>query len=135
MGVGLILNILLLVSGIFLIRLSPTGKSLAVWWAGLAILATVILTVGNIVVVQPANKPYSEKAIAKLEADARGKPPGSPEVTVLQWTKMTAGLATPMAVGKGILSIIYPTIVLILLNTAGARAALLPKKPSTPEGF
>ena len=135
MGIGLILNVLLLVSGILLIRLSPSGKSLAVWWAGLSILATVILAVGNLVVVQPANKPHTEKAIAKLEEQAKGKPPGSIEASTLQWTKMTAGLAVPMVVGKGVLSMIYPAIVLILLNTAGARAALLAKRPTTPEGF
>lgn len=135
LGISLILDILLLVSGILLIRLSSSGKTLAVWWAGLQIVAIVLLTVGNIVVVQPINKPLTEKAIAKMEADAKGKPPGSPEAATLQMTKISASLATPILVGKAVGSMIYPAVLLILLNTAGARAALLGKKPATPEEF
>ncbi len=134
-GIGLILAIVLLVSGILLIRLAPAGRSLAVWYAGFQILATVILMVVNIAIVQPVNKPNTDKQIAKMEADAQGKPPGSPEVTTVQMTKMMANLAIPMVVGKSVLGMIYPAILLILLNSAGARAALVAKKTSTPEDF
>ncbi len=47
--------------------------------------------------------------------------------------KGMAGMAVPLAVVQSLSGMIYPVIVLILLNTAGARAACVPKKPESLE--
>jgi hypothetical protein len=126
---GLILMVVLLVSGIGLIRLAPWGRLLAVWWGGLQLVQIAILLAANLLILQPLNKPNTDKQIAKLEEAAKGKAPGSPEVSALQMTKIIASLAIPMAVGQSLGGITYPIIILIMLNTKAARAALLPSKP------
>jgi hypothetical protein len=128
---GLILHIMLLVSGIGLIRLAPWARSLAVWWGGLVILYLAIFLAANIAIVMPANKPITDKQIANLEEQAKGKPPGSPEEMTLKVTKLGVSLALPLAVGQTIGLMIYPIVVLILLNTKGARAACLGQKPES----
>ena len=125
---GLILHIALLVSGIGLIRLTSWGRSLAVWWAGLQIVQIAILLVVNIALVLPINKATTDKQIEKLEAAAKAQGAGPAEANALQLAKTMTSLATPMAVGSSLFFMIYPVIVLILLNTAGARAACQPRK-------
>jgi hypothetical protein len=124
----LVLLVVLLISGIGLIRLTPWGRTLALWWAGLQIVQVAILLVANLVVVLPINKVNTDKQIAQLEANAKAQGAGPAEASALQMAKGMTGLAGPMAVAQSLSGMIYPVIVLILLNTAGARAACVPKK-------
>jgi len=135
LGTGLILHVMLIVAGVGLIRLTPWGRSLAVTWAGLQIVQLVIMTTASLVLVLPITQANNAKQIAKLEESVKGKGPGSPEAMSLQMTKMMAPLAVPMAVGQAVAGMIYPIVVLVLLNTTGARAACLPKRADDLEGF
>ena len=125
---GLILQVVLLISGIGLIRLRPWGRTLALWWAGLQIVQVAILMVANLAVVLPISRASTEKQIEKLEANAKAPGAGPAQASALQMTKAMAPLQVPMAVGTSLGGMIYPVIVLILLNTNGARAACLPRK-------
>lgn len=124
-GCGLILHILLLVSGIGLIRLTPWGRTLGVWWGALVILYLVLSLIAQITLVMPANQPLVDKQIAK------GQAPGATPLEVSQgnMTKVMNQIALPMAIGQSVALMIYPIVLLILLNKPGARAACLPKKP------
>ena len=135
LAIGLILHIMLIVSGIGLIRFTPWGRSLAVAWGGLQLLALVVMTTASLMIVQPINKAATEKQIAKFEEAAKNKGANSVEASQAQMMKMMVPLQLPMIVGGAVVGMIYPVIVLILLNTAGARAACLPKKSDEMEGY
>lgn len=126
---GLVCHILLLISGIGLVRLAAWGRSLSVFWAGLLMVQIVLLLAATILIAIPANKPINDQQIANLEKAAQGKPPGSPEVLTLKFTKSLVEMTVPMTVGVSFLGMIYPVVVLILLNNKGARAALVAGKP------
>ena len=129
---GLILQVLLLVAGIGLIRLTPWGRSLGVTWAGLQIAQVVILAVISFVYVQPKVRALSADVLAKMEADQKAGAPANPGMVGAQFAKSIESMAAPLAVLQVVLFCTYPTIMLILLNTAGARAACLPAKPGNP---
>ncbi len=126
---GLVLHILLLVSGIGLIRLAPWGRTLGIWWAALQIVQVIALLVATLVYVMPANQVNVEKQIAKLEAAEKAQGGGPGAASAAQMTKAMNAMAGPIAVGQSLSGMIYPVILLILLSTKGARAACLPKKP------
>ena len=50
-------------------------------------------------------------------------------------TKMMDPLGVPMAIGFGVAALIYPVVVLILLNGAGARAACHSRKTDKLERY
>jgi hypothetical protein len=130
---GLILHVALLISGIGLIRLRPWGRSLALWWGGLQILQTVVFLVISIVVVNPVTRPIQEKQIAKMEEAAKA-PGANPALGAsLQMTKFMASMEVPLDVLKSLAAMIYPVVLLIMLNGAAARAALLVGRK--PEGL
>jgi hypothetical protein len=132
---GLILHVVLLISGIGLIRLTPWGRSLGLAWAVLQILQVVLLLGATLVYVLPANKVNTDKQIAKLEAQVKAGGAGPAEANALQMTKTMASMAAPLAVGQSLSGLIYPIILLILLSTKGARAACLPKRIDDIDGF
>jgi hypothetical protein len=133
---GLILHVVLLISGIGLIRLTPWGRSLALWWSALIIVQVVALLIATLVVVVPVNTASTERQIAKYEAQVKaGGQAGQVAQTMLQATKFGAMMVVPSAVGQAVSGLIYPIVLLILLNNAGARAACLAKKPEGLESF
>ena len=102
---GLLLHILLLVSGIGLIRL---------------------------MVILPIQRVNTEATLAKLREDL-AKPNVPPTAAMsLQMAETMAKLAPVIAVGSNLAGMTYPVICLILLSGAGARAACL-RRP--PEGY
>jgi hypothetical protein len=132
---GLACHVLLLISGIGLIRLTPWGRTLGLWWGGLMIVQVLALLAATIFVVVPANKPHIDKQMANLEAQVKAQGGGSAEAATLQMTKVMASLAVPMAIGQALAGMIYPVVLLILLQNPGARAACLAKKPESLDGF
>lgn len=135
LGTGLILHVMLIVAGIGLIRLTPWGRSLSVTWAGLQIVQLIIMTALSLVLVLPITRVNQVKQIAKLEEAVKTKGANSPEAMTLPMTKMMASLAGPMIIGQAVAGMIYPVIILILLNQAGARAACMPKRADDLEGY
>ena len=132
---GLVLQIMLLISGIGLIRLTPWGRSLAVWWAGIQIVQVLILLAINLAMILPMSQAGNEKQIARMEEIVKTKGANSPEAAALPMTKFMGSFQTGIAVGTSLLGIIYPVIVLALLKTPGARAACFRPKPEVSGEF
>ena len=130
---GLALMILLLISGINLIRLRPSGRKLGVTWAVLQIVQLFLLVAVQFTVIQPINKPIQDKQLAALEEQAaKGNNPAA--ASTLQLTKIVTSMAPAFLIGFLVLGSIYPAIMLLMLNGQGARAALQgPKSIETPE--
>ncbi len=137
LGTGLVLSLLLLISGITLVRLSRVGRPLANAWGVLQIAHIALFTAISIFYVQPATKPIVEKVVADLEAQAKA---GNAPPQVVQQLQMARAMqqssATIMlAVLFALVLAIYPVILLILLNTAGAKAAFPAGKPGLEPEF
>ena len=129
---GLILHVMLLVAGIGLIRLTPWGRTLGVWWAGLQILQLVVLAALSYSLIQPIQRPITERQIAELKQQAEGPNPPPNSVMTLQFTETMAKLTPVTTAAYFVAGMVYPIICLILLQTPGARAACDPRSPSTP---
>ncbi len=122
---GLILHIALLIAGIGLIRLTPWGRSLGLWWAGLQIVQLLILTAVNVALVQPVQQKAAEANMAEMRKTFAGpNAPPNAEMT-LQMTETMAKAGGILTIVYSLAGMIYPIICLILLRTAGARAACL----------
>ena len=134
-GTGVLMNILLIVAGIGLIRIRGWGRSMALWLAGLQIARLAILTAVSILVVQPVSRANTEKMLVKMEADAKVQGANPAAASSVQMAKAMAGMSGLFAVGYFVFGSIYPVVTLILLNTAGARAAFVARKPENFEGF
>ena len=133
---GTLLHIVLLISGIGLIRMKPIGRTLANAWGSLIIIQVLALTTANVILVVPIQKQLVEKQVAELEKQAQGKPANSPEAMAVNLSKATASLTGPMAIAGPLTGLIYPIILLILVNTPGSRAALVGSaKPDGSQGF
>ncbi len=129
---GLILHITLLVAGIGLVRLTPWGRTLGVWWAGLQIVQLLILGVINFVVILPITQQYTDANLADLKKQmAAANAPPTLGVTI-QTAEMTSKLTPVIAVAQTVAGLTYPVICLILLSTAGAKAACLARPPAQP---
>lgn len=129
---GLILHVLLLVAGIGLVRLTPWGRSLGVWWAGLQIAQLVVLAVINFTVLLPAQQPINDANIANLkkQADQPGAAPGA--APAAQMAETMAKLGPVMTATYYVAAMAYPIICLVLLRTPGARAACVRRDPTLP---
>jgi len=126
---GLILQVVLLIAGVGLIRLTPWGRSLGIYWAGLQIAQLVILTAVSYFYVQPTLKPINDKNLAKAEAEEKAGGAPNPAMAGMKVAKMMEGLQGVFAIGYIVVGSIFPTIMLILLNNPGARAACRAAKP------
>jgi hypothetical protein len=134
---GLIVHIMLLIAGVGLIRLAPWGRTLSLWFAVLQIAQIIALLIGTIIYVLPANQANMEKMFAKAEEQAKkqGGPGAAGAAGTAQMTKLMGAVAVPMAVAQSLTGMVYPVVLLIMLNGAGARAACLRKKPTNIEDF
>jgi hypothetical protein len=126
---GLLLHIMLLIAGIGLIRLTSWGRAMSLWWAGLQIVQVLVLMVVTIIYALPAQQANNEKIFAKTDANIKAQGGAqAPGAAAQQMSKSMSLIAIPMVVAGSLTGIIYPIVLLIMLNTAGARAAILAKK-------
>ncbi len=137
LGTALLLCLLLLVSGIALVRLARSGRPMANAWAVLQIAHVVLFTAISLLYVQPAMKPATEKMIADLEAQAKGGNAPPQVVQQIQMAKAMQGSSTTMILTVMLVLAVsvYPVICLILLNTPGAKAAFPAGKPRLEPEF
>jgi hypothetical protein len=127
---GLILNILMVVSGIGLVSFKEWGRRLGLWVAIVKIIRLVALNVFFIVVVVPnMTRAFVSMFQEMFEEMAKAAPPGQRVPGAAEMGQMGTGMGimyTAFAVGMIILGVIYPVIVLILLSRPHVKAACVP---------
>ena len=127
---GLLLNILLIVSGIGLLSFKEWGRRLGLWVAAAKIIRLVALYGYFIVVVVPnVTKALTTMFKDMFEEAAKAAPPGQRVPGAAEMEQMGTGMGifyTAFAVGMMILGVIYPIIVLILLSRSRVKAACAP---------
>jgi len=132
---GMVLNVLLLVSGIGLLSYRQWARKLAIWVAGLKILRLGVLCVVGVVVVAPAMAKnftaFMEEMEKQMEqAPPQAPPPGPPQQDMEQVGEAMGTFFAGWSLGMLVLGSIYPVIVLVVLQRDDVRRACQPPEPS-----
>jgi hypothetical protein len=124
-GTGIVVNLLLLASGIGLVQLKPWGRTLGLWTAATKIIRLVVLYAYALVAIVPAlARMMGEEAFKMViqQHQVTGRPlPGY--MTLSWWTKTYTLIYSVMFIGMIVAGSVYPLVVLWLLSRPSARAA------------
>lgn len=131
---GIVVNVLLLTSGIGLVMFRPWGRKLAVWVASLKVIRLIAVYGYAIFAVVPEFSRLLGKAVGDMmiqQQQVSGKP--MPPFMTPDWFTRTYTITyTVMAVGMIVFGAVYPLIMIWLLNRPSARAACGEGKSSRP---
>ena len=134
LGTGIVVNLMMLASGIGLLYCKTWSWKLGFWMAILKILRLTVVYAACIIVVIPAFSQKMGAAVSKMMVQqqaiagrsAASAPP--PELFVKVYSVMYSG----MAVGMIVMGSIYPLVVIWTLTRPGVRAACFPYQPPKP---
>ncbi|MEJ7639820.1 MAG: hypothetical protein WKF75_18075 [Singulisphaera sp.] len=119
-GTALILNALMLASGIGLLRLKERARRLAIWVGGLKIARLAGLMLIQMVFILPLTTKMQREMFAEMGAS------GAPNAQAMQTTaKMAAAAGMAMNLILAVLAMIWPIVMIVLLTRPGSRAACL----------
>lgn len=131
---GIVLNVLLLASGIGLLAWRPWARTLGVWTAFLKIVRLVLVYGYFVIAIVP---PYCQR-LGKAVEEMMGAMPGpSPAMGAGFFTKMYTVMYTGMGLGVMAIGAIYPALLLWLLTRPAVKSACsgrwrTPKEPNQP---
>jgi hypothetical protein len=135
---GLVLNVLLVVSGVGLIALRRWGHRLALQVAGLKLVKVVVFMLLGVFLTIPLQAVKTRQSWERWQARNGSASLGtsSEAAEMAQAVAVSTTLAT---VGYGVAGLIYPALALWLLSKRSVRAALLPasnaaEHPPPPPG-
>lgn len=133
---GVVLNVLLLASGIGLMHWRPWSRRLAIWTAACKIVRLVLLQGYAIVVIIPMISRKFADFAAETMAQQRPMPGGGPPPTQLLYT-IYVTMYSVMALGVIVFGVIYPALLLWYMNRPGVKMACsgqvkLPAEPKQP---
>jgi len=133
-GLGILLNLLMIIAGGGLMALAEWGRRLALGVAWLKILRWVAMAIVTLTLVLPITMERTHKAFAKMDAQVRAGGAATPmKMTDLARISAITGAIT--AVVGAVLACVYPALTLWFLTRPRARAACLavaPKARATP---
>jgi hypothetical protein len=134
---GAILNVLMVISGVALLRLSDWGRRLALGVAWLKILRWVVLTVVTLVVIVPITSEMTQKMFQEIEKQTKAKGAGQTAFPLTSLSQVTAVATAVSSVMSALFASIYPVLSLWFLTRPATRAACLTRaKPSgAPPGL
>lgn len=126
---ALVLNVLLIASGIGLLLLAPWGRKLALFVAGAKLLRLCVQTAWNLVVIVPIVAAQMQAMQEQMFVDMPGGPPGGPPpeamfsvIFAFQRAMIYGGPIIMLIIGA-----IYPLILIWLLTRPNARAVFTPQ--------
>jgi Zn-dependent membrane protease YugP len=123
---GILLNVLMLIAGVGLVRMSDWGRRLALGVAWLKILRWIAIMVFTLVVIVPITSEASQKILQEIDKTAKSKAGGggSP-IPLAFFSQFTAILTAVVAVASALFGSIYPALSLWFLTRPATRAACL----------
>lgn len=120
MGTALILNALMLASGVGLLRLKERARRLALWVGGLKLARLLVLLLIQMVFILPISMKMQQDMIAQMGES------GAPHASAVQMTaKMGAAAGMAMIVVTTAFAMVWPILMIVLLTRPGSRAACL----------
>jgi len=128
---GILLNALMITSGVGLVALRAWGRKLALQVAAVKLVKLAIMTIVAVGLTIPLQVVRTRQLWAKLEARSGSAGPMGTSMSV-QMTQFAAVYATVVAVGFGVTGMIYPALSLWLLSKPSVRAAFASRKPGPP---
>ena len=131
---GILLNIVMIISGAGLLGLTNWGRKLALGVAWLKILRWVAMIAVTLIVVLPITSEKMQQAFDKIAAQAQAKGGGA-AVNSMQMGRVTAMMGAVVIVMVGVAASIYPLVTVWFLTRPRAVAACLPvaSKPEEPQ--
>lgn len=131
---GFVLNVLMLISGIALVRYKEWGRKTALWVAALKIVRLVALnTFLALVLVPHITRGFTSMFQEMFDEMAKAAPPGQRmpgQAEITQMGTMIGVMMTVFAVAMVILGVIYPVVVLIVLSRPRVKASCVPEASS-----
>jgi hypothetical protein len=125
---GILLNVLMITSGIGLVMLAEWARKLALGVCCLKILRWIFVAIITLVVVIPITSERMQVVFTKMQVQAKS---GGAAVPVGgDMTKFTAIAGGVTSVVTAILASIYPALALVFLSLARSRAACLGEQPA-----
>lgn len=130
---GIPLNLALLASGIALLRLRRWGRSLAMWVAMLKFVRAVGFLLASVLIISPAMTKtmggYLDQTGKQIASQQGGNPANAAKVqqAMQMMTRVMGAIITGSYAIYFSLAMIYPVVILVILNRPGVRAALVAK--------
>jgi len=134
-GLGILLNLLMIIAGGGLMALAEWGRRLALGVAWLKILRWVAMTIVTLTLVLPITMERTHKAFAKMDAQVRAGGGAATPMKMTELARISAIAGAISAVVGAVVACIYPALTLWFLTRLRARAACLavsPKAQATP---
>ncbi|HEV3168642.1 MAG TPA: hypothetical protein VGZ22_31845 [Isosphaeraceae bacterium] len=131
---GLVMNVIMLASGIGLLMVKPWARTTWLWAAAIKIIRLILVWGYFAVAVVPGLSQRLGKFIYNMMAQqqAGGRPGGPPGMSEEFFTRLYGITYTGMAAGMILFGMIYPVVSIWLLNKPRVKAAFLPKPARTP---
>jgi len=130
---GMLLNVLMVISGVGLLRLAEWGRRLALTVAWLKILRWAAIMMVTLVVIVPITTERMQKVFETIEAQAKAKSGGANPFPMASLTQVTAIASAVTSVASALLASIYPALSLWFLTRPATRASCLARaKPPVP---
>lgn len=122
---GLLLNTLMLISGIGLLYRKEWARKLALWVAGLKIVRQIILQLVNIAVIVPIQMDAAKQMFEQMNQNGPPAPP-------VDMAGIQGIMYTAMAVFTLVIGCMYPALTLWFLSRPGAKVVCSPEYEEFP---
>jgi hypothetical protein len=131
---GILLNVLMVIAGVGLLRMSEWGRRLALGVAWLKLLRWALIVIVTLVVIVPITAETTQKVLQEVDKQAKAKSGGAgtpfPMATLGQFAAVAAAVTSILT---AIVAAIYPALSLWFLTRPATRAAILSRaKPVGP---
>jgi hypothetical protein len=130
-GLGIVLNILMIVSGVGLLRVAEWGRRLALSVAWLKILRWIAIVAFTLIVIVPMTTEMTQKLLTQVEAQAKANSRGAtpfPMATLSQFAAVAGAVSSVMT---ALFAVIYPILLLWFMTRPSTIAAVVAKARSS----
>ncbi len=130
---GMVLNVLMIVSGIGLLLLHEWGRRLALGVAWLKILRWVTIVVATMVLIVPITTQMQQKMFESMNAQIKAQGGGRAPMPMTGLAQASAVMGAASAVFSALVAVIYPVLELWFLTRPRTLAVFLARsKPPSP---
>jgi hypothetical protein len=134
-GLGILLNIAMIVAGAGLVAMAEWGRRLAIGVDWLKILRLVAMCVVTLTVILPITTERMQQAFAKMEAKMKAQPGGGPGPGFsISAARSMAVFGAVSSVGFALVGTIYPALSIWFLTRPRAKAACARRPEGKPPG-
>jgi hypothetical protein len=133
LATGILLNVLMIISGAGLMAMAEWARRLAIWVAGLKILRWVAMSVVTMVLILPitlekTQRMFQQQVVVQSKTQTGGKPV---LIATAQMTRMMAIASAVFIIFEAVVASVYPALSLWFLTRPPTRAACWKESAST----